>query len=205
MNKLKAFGLFIFLLIVLALGIYINNFESYYDNGTYYCSKLQDNGAKYLLQYGGSPPKYLNQLYNSEGELFRIKNTRVDLPENLNSVSFIDTVNQNSGNHDIEIDVNVDIFDDFTGLVITSPQPLFTNKKFEDYNKDQEYKIIIDISWMMIRTVFDNKYSYMNGILFTEINLDKDSGYIVVGFIDIRHVIEHLKNNPDFIFDSHYN
>ena len=57
---------------------------------------------------------------------------------------------------------------------------------------------------MMIRTVFYNKYSYMNGILFTEIHLDKDSGDIVVGFIDIRHVIEYLKNNLNFKFDPDY-
>jgi len=91
--------------------------------------------------------------------------------------------------------VDVDLFLNNTGLIISLSQPLFAYRESIDNNiEDNDYKIIIDIQGKRIQTVFNNVVSDIsNDILFTSIYLDGD--YVNVYFVDIRHVIDYLDIN----------
>jgi len=192
MRKLKGFGISICLLIVIAIALYIYTFESFYDNGAYYCSKLQNetSATQFGNIYGGADglPIYSSQLSVKKTENYTYYDSIVR--------SNIDQQSLNYGNV-IEFLVDVDPFLNNTGLIISLSQPLFAYRESKDYKfKDKDYKIIIDIQRQMIQTVFNNVVSDTHDILFTSIYLDGD--YVNVYFVDIRHVVDYLDTDDKY-------
>ena len=130
MNKIiKYLGLFICLLIVIAIAIYMYTLYDIRNNGAYYCSQIKDK------KYNYGENKYENTLlYDSESNIYRIEHAYND--EEKLKLSIDDK-------EEDDIKVDVKMFNDKSGLIISTPGPLYGNKKFKV--KDGDYKIIINL------------------------------------------------------------
>lgn len=192
MNRIIKILIYIFvILIVMAIAIYMYKLYDIRNNGAYYCSLIKndvrynypDNINKILKN------KYHNRLfYDSESNLYKIEH------------SYNDDVQLKLSEDDKElIDINIDVkmFNDKSGLIISTPGPLFGNKKFKV--KDGDYKIIInldDFHSFHIETVFNNIYTEPEDIIEPQVyrdNLDD----LYVSFIELRDV-------KDYIYDKDY-
>jgi len=184
MNRIIKILVYIFvILIVMALAIYMYEYYDIRNNGAYYCSLIKDKDEKY--NYGDN--KYENLLYyNSNNDLYSIEhryNDKIKLSIDDKEV--------------IDIHVDVNMFDDKSGLIISPPGALFGNKKFKV--KDGDYKIIInldDFHSFHIETVFNNIYTHQDDIIEPDIYTDPDD-YLYVSFIELRDVM-------DYIYDKGY-
>ena len=192
MNRIIKILIYIFvILIVMAIAIYMYKLYDIRNNGAYYCSLIKndvrynypDNINNILIN------KYQNRLfYDSESNLYKINHSynndvQLKLSEDDKEV--------------IDIKVDVKMFNDKSGLIISTPGPLFGNKKFKV--KDGDYKIIIYLdkfNSINIETVFNNIYTKHYDII--EPQLYRDSlDDLYVSFIELSDVM-------DYIYDKDY-
>ena len=186
MNRIIKILIYIFvILIVMAIAIYMYKLYDIRNNGAYYCSLIK----AYKYNYGVN--KYENTLYyNISNDLYSIEHAYNDkMKLSIDDKEVID------------IHVDVKMFDDKSGLIISPPGALFGNKKFKE--RDGDYKIIINLDENHsspyvghIETVFNNIYTHQDDIIEPDIYTDPDD-YLYVSFIELRDVM-------DYIYDKGY-
>lgn len=194
MNRIIKILIYIFIiLIVMAISIYMYQLYDIRNNGAYYCSLIKE-----VEKYNYGENKYNNNLfYDPESNLYIIEH------------AYNDDVQLKLSKDDKEvIDINVDVkmFNDNSGLIISTPGPLYGNKKFKV--KDGDYKIIINLDehhsipyMVQIETVFNNIYTDDNDIIEPQVYRYGDDLY--VSFIELRDVMDYIIDTK-YDFDKRY-
>lgn len=187
MNRIIKILIYIFvILIVMGIAIYMYQLYDIRNNGAYYCSLIK----AYKYNYGVN--KYENTLYyNISNDLYSIEhayNDKMKLSIDDKEV--------------IYINVDVKMFDNKSGLIISTPGRLFGNKKFKV--KDGDYKIIINLYAGHIGTVFNNIYTNQDDIIEPQVYRDGLND-LYVSFIELSDVMDYIyEKDYEFVGDEYF-